>query len=269
MLRQRTILPHQLPTQYITSRTFQSLSPRRSKNKLNIISPKYTTMNTINFKKDNNSPRKGKKLFKGSGKLPPRAKKPIGQDSFLFEEVKANTVKINASVHTLRSGAIVSLIKPEATSISLLNDKIVIERLKEYLCFKDYLSFLLTSKRIYAKRRIESKIEHVLIYGLTQNQRIKYWAFKCELNELTNESFYEKYKRQQPSLTYEMARDVERTFAFNHSFMSCPRNKIKLENVLRAFLAKNRDIGYIQGISFIAGNLLQAYNEHVIYLITP
>lgn len=234
--------------------------------------------------KELNSSNKSKRSLRSAAKAPlnssntkkpyPAPSKPKDpQESFLFEEVKVNTVK--ATSHALRSsmlscagvrGRRMASDCKEAKA-ELLSRKEVVDRVKEYLCFKDYLSFLLVSKIIYTKKRIRKKIEQVLVEGITQGQRAKYWIYKCGLNNFARERLYEMLKEQQQFLTYEMVEDIDRTFDTHNPFLSLPRNKVKLENVLKAFLAKHRDIGYIQGISFIAGKLLQEFSESVTLVI--
>ena len=136
---------------------------------------------------------------------------------------------------------------------SALSKYFIIEKLRSYLPFKDYLSFLLTSKRIYNLQHIKRKLQDILIQGITQQQRIKYWSYKCSIQK--------NYKSQYHSIkkvkcTYEMEKDIERTFDRSHPYHSLVNSKMKLQNILKAFAVKNPDIEYVQGLNFVAANLL-------------
>eukprot|EP00826_Nyctotherus_ovalis_P046369 TRINITY_DN5234_c0_g2_i2.p1 TRINITY_DN5234_c0_g2~~TRINITY_DN5234_c0_g2_i2.p1 ORF type:complete len:301 (-),score=56.10 TRINITY_DN5234_c0_g2_i2:38-940(-) len=276
----KIVIEQQALTERKIRRVLQSHSPRRSRIGSNANIPKLNMINTAITQKELNSSNKSKKSLRSIAKAPlnsSKAKKPYPapskpkdpQESFLFEEVKVNIVK--ATLHTLRSSMLSCfpaqtkrlVISCKDLKIELLGHKEVVDRVKEYLCFKDYLSFLLVSKKVYTKKRIRKKIEQVLAEGITQGQRAEYWTYKCGLNNFARERIYEMLKEQQQSLTYEMEEDIDRMFDTRNPFLSFPHNKVKLENVLKAFLAKHRDIGYIQGINFIAGKLLQKFNESV------
>ena len=147
--------------------------------------------------------------------------------------------------------------------IDLFNENSVMEIFKNLLTFKDYLSFITTTKKIYKKQLVNEKIELKLIKGITQKERRKYWEYKFGTTNLRRivKVTYENYKMKHSIVTYEMEKDMERLF---RPFILSKSNILKLQNVLKAFNVKNNDIGYTQGLTFIAGNLLLMFEEEVI-----
>ena len=158
--------------------------------------------------------------------------------------------------------------RPHGDVLRFLAHEVVIKGVKDYLCVKDYLSFLLVSKRVYNQKHIKKKIEDLIVSGITSEQRLKYWIYKCDIEKAMNLSMltYEECRRIKCEISHEMEKDLERTFGVEHNFNENIRHIIRLQNVLKAFASKNPDIGYIQGLNFVVRNLLLMFSEEEVCL---
>ena len=97
--------------------------------------------------------------------------------------------------------------------------------------------------------------------------RQKYWMINCNIKDLYKNTYYD-YVSKPCNFEEDISKDLDRTFAKNHHFYSNPENKKRLNRVLKAFAVKNSDIGYIQGLNFLAGNLVLIFPEQVLNIIT-
>ena len=144
-----------------------------------------------------------------------------------------------------------------------LKNKIVISTLCYLLNFQDYLSFLRTSNQIYSKKKINKKISLMLIKRMAPiTNRLSYWTTQCNLS--INKDKYMYYVLKNCKADEDISRDLDRTFPKEHKFYKKTENRQRLNKVLKAFANKNPDIGYIQGLNFIAGHLLLQFNDEVI-----
>ncbi len=141
--------------------------------------------------------------------------------------------------------------------------KMIVPALRELLEFPDYLSFLVSSKQIYRKRLVNKEVERILTRGISNPaKRRAYWAAKCRIVERirADGTGYSGYAKGAKT-NYDIEKDLDRTFAPDHVFHSNPRNLKRLQAVLKAFVAKNRDVGYIQGLNFVTGHLLLLFDD--------
>lgn len=150
-----------------------------------------------------------------------------------------------------------------------LKTEVVGENLSKYLSFKDFLSFLLTSKKIYRKVFIKRRIKNTLLKGIFSYSRRKFWMKRSRAEELKNHDAhsYNYYINLGLNLSSDIEKDINRTFPPEHRFYSDPEKLKKLLNLLRGISAKNSDIGYIQGLNFIGGQLLLILPEEQAFWI--
>lgn len=150
-----------------------------------------------------------------------------------------------------------------------LKTKEIIEMLSKFLCYKDFLRFLVSSRVIYRKSYLKQKLSRTLLKGLDPVNRKQFWPKKCRVEELKRNDIhsYTYYISIQSDYTQEIERDINRTFAPDHKFYSDPEKSCKLHNILKGLANKNFDIGYIQGLNFIGGRLLLLFSEELSFWI--
>jgi hypothetical protein len=146
------------------------------------------------------------------------------------------------------------------TILSYLKQKVVVKNLRSYLSLKDYLSYLMVSKKLYKKSKIKKKAS-LMILEMPVRNRLKFWSYYCRTKVESHSYTY--YCLQYTEFTDDIMKDLDRTFPKNHCFYACPQNKNRLFNVLRAFAVRNPEFGYIQGFNFIAGYFLLQFDEEV------
>ncbi len=136
----------------------------------------------------------------------------------------------------------------------------------DFLSFRDYLAYLMCSREVYSRKYLNKKIEDLILKkGLSARMRRNFWISQCRVNEIIGraEHGFAYYATQECELEGDIEKDLDRTFPKQHRFYSRPENLKRLGRVLRAFAVKNRDIGYIQGLNFIAGHLLLQFSDEV------
>lgn len=90
----------------------------------------------------------------------------------------------------------------------------------------------------------------------------------------TDQDLYSRYTnalklaRLSPETINQIGKDIKRTFSANNYFNSKNNNTgfVRLERLLTA-ISTFRDIGYVQGINYIAASLLWHCEEHISYYI--
>lgn len=142
----------------------------------------------------------------------------------------------------------------------------ILSAMEKLLNFKDFLAYLKVSKRLYKRSRVRRKLTLVLMEGgMTGKLRRKYWFAQCGVTELARKDPHNLsyYLAKECPFDSDIAKDLDRTFPRHHQFYAKPENRQRLNNVLRAFAVKNPDIGYVQGLNFVAGHLLLQFSDEV------
>ena len=150
-----------------------------------------------------------------------------------------------------------------------MNDK-VIEMMQLLLNIKDYTTYLLLSKTLYKKGKLKRKIVLTLIKGnISEVTRLKYWITQCSIVKIkvNSKHNFQYYVNKDCPYSSDISRDLDRTFPKEHVFYDRPENKQRLDRILKTLAVKNPDIGYIQGLNFIAGNLLLQFNDETAFWI--
>ena len=90
---------------------------------------------------------------------------------------------------------------------------------------------------------------------------MRYWISKCKI--IIDNETYQKYCAEKARCDIDIDKDITRTFIQSHEFCANSDNYNKLWRILHCFAIRNKRIGYIQGLNFLAGNLLLAFPETV------
>ena len=153
------------------------------------------------------------------------------------------------------------------SGVGYLAMSVIMKAMEVLLDFKDYFAYLRVSKRLYKRSRVRRKLCLVLLEGgISVKARRKYWFAQCEINEIARKDPYRLsyYLSKECPYANDIAKDLDRTFPKHHLFYIKPEYKLRLNNILQAFAVKNPDIGYIQGLNFIAGHLILQFTDEVI-----
>ena len=128
---------------------------------------------------------------------------------------------------------------------------------------------MLTSKQVYNAKLLRKVQLDMIVSGLSRRARKKLWRQKCQIHKLkqNDSKNYEYYCNTPTACDHEIDKDITRTFTQNHQFCGDISNYKKLQRILHAFAAKHPEVGYIQGLNFVAGNLLLLFPEEVINII--
>jgi Rab-GTPase-TBC domain len=136
----------------------------------------------------------------------------------------------------------------------------------KYLSYKDFIHLSLSCREFYFPKSIKQKLYQTLCKGLTDTQRVRYWKKICKLDK--KPTFDYKKQCNNPSPFYsDIEKDVGRTFTVNEKKQMSSRIS-QLQRVLNAFSWKNPDIGYTQGINFIAAILCKILPNEEVYRIS-
>lgn len=121
---------------------------------------------------------------------------------------------------------------------------------------------MLVSRRIYNKNVLKKAQTAQLSSGLGKEKRKIYWTHKCRIRE--DKRLYEYYCSLPCKYDHDISKDVTRTFTLSHQFCNSTLNYMRLQRVLHSFAVKHPEIGYIQGLNFLVGNLLLLFPEEVL-----
>jgi hypothetical protein len=136
----------------------------------------------------------------------------------------------------------------------------------KHLSYKDFMHLSVSCKEFYFPNSVKQKLCQTLCKGLTDTQRINYWRKMCKLDK--KPTFDYKKQCNNPSPFYsDIEKDVGRTFTVNEKKQMSSRIS-QLQRVLNAFSWKNPDIGYTQGINFIAAILCKILPNEEVYCIS-
>ena len=144
------------------------------------------------------------------------------------------------------------------TPVLFLHDSIEEERLKLKIwdkVFQDYSYFNDPISHFHKQNR--KKFNKLLIDGPPSAIRWEVWkaALSFELNVPENMNI-------NPEFLSLIEKDVERTFPF-HPFFNEPQNISSLKNVLIGVASLNPELGYCQGMNYVAGILLLVSDKNV------
>ena len=138
---------------------------------------------------------------------------------------------------------------------------LIVEEVQKYLVYKEFVAFIMISKQLYNKKLLEKYQARLLLVGLSAEKRKKYWIVKCQIKE--DESAYKYYCFAPNNWDLDIDKDITRTFSQKHQFRKSFSNYKKLSRLLHAFAVKYPEIGYIQGLNYLCGNLLLLFPEQV------
>lgn len=145
-----------------------------------------------------------------------------------------------------------------------LKMEVIVSQVQKYLSYSDFYHLLITSKQIFNQDLLTRLQIGLIMRGLSRETREKLWRQKCRMTQ--EQPSYAHYCQLSTDCEHDIAKDITRTFAPSHEFSRDPRNCAKLQRVLHAFAAKHPEIGYIQGLNFVAGNLVLQFAEEVAVL---
>lgn len=114
-----------------------------------------------------------------------------------------------------------------------------------------------------------SSLAESLAHGVPESLRTEVWAFLSKAKFLlgpANDFVYtRRLKSGRPPCTSLIERDLSRTFPQHPDFATRQsEGQIALANILRAYALYDPDVGYCQGMAFIAGLLYQQMKEEEI-----
>jgi len=148
-------------------------------------------------------------------------------------------------------------------NIEYLRHKVIAIHLMYLMTFKEYLRYLLLSKRIYNPKLLEKKLCSVIMRsGISHKMREKYWIAKCKIKETKRRAIhgFRYYACKKCRYATEIEKDVGRTFELPYANKE---NIERLRTVLNAFATRNPEVGYTQGLNFITGYLLTQFSNEV------
>ena len=226
---------------------------------------------------------KGDGVFKfHKPKVKPISRSPILSFYPLFEKRSIpNSKKVNAQHNSLRINNDTFLNSTSAQSDTLnyfdihkilfpkcrdlffkcTTNNTIIETIMNYSSYIDSYSILICCKKLYNKELLNKLYEKLILSGLSHNSHLSLWREKCAIKNF--KGIYEYYCELLTEYHTEICKDVIRTFSLTHKFSEDPNNYNKLKCVLHAFAVKHPEIGYVQGLNFVAGNLLLMFPEDV------
>ena len=142
---------------------------------------------------------------------------------------------------------------------------IVAIQVKKYLTYTDFYHFMISSKQVFNQGLLLKAQLNLIMKGLTKEMRKRLWRDKCKITQ--GQDAYENYYNTPTDCEYDIVKDITRTFMPSHEFCKDPNNYKYLKRVLHAFAVKHPEIGYIQGLNFLAGNLVLQFTEDVSFLL--
>eukprot|EP00826_Nyctotherus_ovalis_P007015 TRINITY_DN11720_c0_g1_i3.p1 TRINITY_DN11720_c0_g1~~TRINITY_DN11720_c0_g1_i3.p1 ORF type:complete len:208 (+),score=28.04 TRINITY_DN11720_c0_g1_i3:55-624(+) len=105
-----------------------------------------------------------------------------------------------------------------------------------------------------------------MLANISPKARRQHWISRCGVKEAITNTLHKfsYYSHKECKYAADIERDIERTF---NSLHNEPRNIERLRSVLNAFAVKNSDVGYTQGLNFIAGHLLLQFPNELAFWI--
>jgi len=156
-----------------------------------------------------------------------------------------------------------TLKKQEKSILKCLKMEVVAIQIKDYLAYTDFYHFMISSKQIFNQSLLLKAQLNLIMKGLTKEMRERLWRDKCKITQ--GQDAYENYYNTPTDCEYDIVKDITRTFMPSHEFCKDPNNYKHLKRILHAFAVKHPEIGYIQGLNFLAGNLILQFTEDVYF----
>uniref|UniRef100_A0A670Y2Y4 TBC1 domain family member 4 n=1 Tax=Pseudonaja textilis TaxID=8673 RepID=A0A670Y2Y4_PSETE len=164
--------------------------------------------------------------------------------------------------------------KLQASENDLLNKRLKLDYEEMTPCLKEVLSvwdkLLTTPGRSKIKLDME-KIHSAVEKGVPRQQRGEIWKFLVELHQLKHpfpnkqqpkDTPYKELLKQLTSQQHAILIDLGRTFPTHPYFSSqLGAGQLSLYNILKAYSLLDPEVGYCQGLSFVAGVLLLHMSE--------
>ncbi|KAM6440667.1 TBC1 domain family member 1 isoform 3-T8 [Liasis olivaceus] len=218
------------------------------------------------------------------GELPPRSPlQPVCEDG-PFGAVKEDRKKTPKELRELWQKAILQQIlllrmekenqKLQASENDLLNKRLKLDYEEITPCLKEVMSvwekMLNTPGRSKMKFDVE-KIHSAVEKGVPRQQRGEIWKFLAEQHQLKRpfpnkqqprDTPYKELLKQLTSQQHAILIDLGRTFP-THPYFSAQlgAGQLSLYNILKAYSLLDQEVGYCQGLSFVAGVLLLHMSE--------
>ncbi|XP_063166755.1 TBC1 domain family member 1 isoform X2 [Candoia aspera] len=222
--------------------------------------------------------------FSELGELPPRSPlQPVCEDS-PFGTVKEDRKRTSKELRELWQKAILQQIlllrmekenqKLQASENDLLNKRLKLDYEEITPCLKEVMSvwekMLNTPGRSKMKFDME-KIHSAVEKGVPRQQRGEIWKFLAEQHQLKHQfpnkqqpmdTPYKELLKQLTSQQHAILIDLGRTFP-THPYFSAQlgAGQLSLYNILKAYSLLDQEVGYCQGLSFVAGVLLLHMSE--------
>ncbi|XP_070613195.1 TBC1 domain family member 1 isoform X1 [Erythrolamprus reginae] len=218
------------------------------------------------------------------GELAPRSPLlPVCEDG-PFGATKEDRKKTSEELRELWKKAILQQIlllrmekenqKLQASENDLLNKRLKLDYEEITPCLKEVISawdkMLNTPGRSKVKFDME-KIHTAVEKGVPRQQRGEIWNFLAELHQLKHpfpnkqhpkDTPYKELLKQLTSQQHAILIDLGRTFPTHPYFSSqLGAGQLSLYNILKAYSLLDPEVGYCQGLSFVAGVLLLHMSE--------
>ncbi|XP_058049903.1 TBC1 domain family member 1 isoform X4 [Ahaetulla prasina] len=218
------------------------------------------------------------------GELTPRSPlQPVCEDG-PFGTTKEERKKTSKELRELWQKAILQQIlllrmekenqKLQASENDLLNKRLKLDYEEMTPCLKEIISvwdkMLNTPGRSKVKFDVE-KIHSAVEKGVPRQQRGEIWKFLAELHQLQHpfpnkqqpkDTPYKELLKQLTSQQHAILIDLGRTFPTHPYFSSqLGAGQLSLYNILKAYSLLDQEVGYCQGLSFVAGVLLLHMSE--------
>uniref|UniRef100_A0A8C6X8U9 TBC1 domain family member 4 n=1 Tax=Naja naja TaxID=35670 RepID=A0A8C6X8U9_NAJNA len=164
--------------------------------------------------------------------------------------------------------------KLQASENDLLNKRLKLDYEEMTPCLKEVLS--IWDKMLTTPGRSKIKLDMEKIYsavekGVPRQQRGEIWKFLVELHQLKHpfsnkqqpkDTPYKELLKQLTSQQHAILIDLGRTFPTHPYFSSqLGAGQLSLYNILKAYSLLDQEVGYCQGLSFVAGVLLLHMSE--------
>ena len=167
----------------------------------------------------------------------------------------------------------------DASKLEIFLDESINTKIIEFLSIKEIIKLMRCAKVLHNRfsLRLRQKIIITLINGIDEQTRKKYWLNICNIKTFLEENIDHKAHFEILSTTdskskIEIEKDIDRTFPKEHIFHQSNISREQFYITLNAFSNNNPNIGYTQGLNFIAGNILillkdpEVYNIYIIYI---
>lgn len=161
--------------------------------------------------------------------------------------------------------------KPSTTTIPLQwDDNLSTGPLRfvlPFCSFASVLTLLRVNKKLKRSRELKRRIREILIAGLHPVSRLKYWKYLTVSVRYKASDYH--YPSAQKACPQDIQNDISRTPSVVPGQQITKERQEAMKRILTAVDQFNRDIGYCQGMNYIAGLLVHILDrdEDVFWLI--